>query len=141
LDDARRLSQLIAGESYLLDPPVVVPDTVSSLKISADGTITAPGSEQEQSAVVGRISCVRFDAPRRLFPQGYSLFFAPDGLEPRNAGEEHQSAVRLRQFAIEQSNVKRSEEEHERKEWEAILQSLPSTEIPHMAQDNRPPIR
>jgi flagellar basal-body rod protein FlgF len=82
--------------------PIQFQSTDNSISINPDGTITArEGGNSKNDSARGKLRLVRFDNVQRLQKDGTSLFTAPAGVAPQDAG----STSRVTQGSIEQSNV------------------------------------
>jgi len=82
--------------------PIQFQSTDNSISINPDGTITArEGGNSRNDSARGRLRLVRFDNAQQLQKDGATLFAAPAGLAPQDAGPR----ARVTQGSIEQSNV------------------------------------
>jgi flagellar basal-body rod protein FlgF len=92
-----------AGDRVVGDGgPIQFQSTDNSISINPDGTITArEGGNSRNDSARGRLRLVRFDNVQQLQKDGTSLFSAPAGVAPTEAG----TRARVTQGAVEQSNV------------------------------------
>jgi flagellar basal-body rod protein FlgF len=93
-----------AGDRVIGDGgPIQFQTTDSDVSINPDGSITVRenGNSRTDSAR-GKLRLVRFDAVQRLQKDGSSLFTAPAGIAPQDAGP----TTRVVQGSLEQSNVR-----------------------------------
>jgi len=82
--------------------PIQFQTTDNSISINPDGTITArEGSNSRNDSARGKLRLVRFDNVQQLQKDSTTLFSAPAGAAPQEAG----TRARVKQGSIEQSNV------------------------------------
>jgi flagellar basal body rod protein FlgG len=82
--------------------PIQFQSTDNSISINPDGTITArEGGNSRNDSARGKLRLVRFDSVQQLQKDGTTMFNAPAGVAPQEAG----TSSRVKQGSLEQSNV------------------------------------
>ena len=66
--------QLVSADGFPLNPPINLPQNVSSFSISNDGSVLAEIPDQPQPQNLGQINLVKFQNPGGLNPQGGGQF-------------------------------------------------------------------
>jgi flagellar basal-body rod protein FlgG len=135
VDLQRRLGIVRDDEICLLQPVLTLPEETVSVKIGADGVVTATFVDQVEEQTVGQLKLAIFVDQSHLAPMGSSLLIAPPEIVPRLVNPGSNSAGVIRQGYLEQSNVDVNRELADREQWESILRSLPTTDLPRTARD------
>lgn len=103
--------QLVTGQGYIVQPPVVVPEGASSITIAPDGTVSATLPGTAEPSQLGQITTASFANPAGLQAAGDNFLTetaASGAAQVGIAGE--QGRGRVRQGFLESSNVNVVEE-------------------------------
>ena len=103
--------RLVTSSGYAVQPAIIVPDGVTSLRVSRDGQVEANIAGQAQPAVLGSIQLSDFINPGGLTPRGQNLFLESFASGPPQVGQPGLNGLgELSQGALETSNVNVVEE-------------------------------
>ena len=105
--------QVVTSNGYLLDPPVVLPESfiMNTLSISQDGKITTKVVGQEDPVEVGQMEIYRFVNPAGLSSMGGNLYKTTPASGDEIPGQPAiEGMAKVHQGFLEMSNVKVVEE-------------------------------
>jgi len=103
--------QVVTSKGGLLQPPITVPPTVSSITVGADGTVTGKSITGPDQTTLGNIQLARFVNPAGLEAMGQNLLRATSSSGPvQQLKPGTNGAGVLVQGALEASNVNVVEE-------------------------------
>jgi len=94
------------GDGYKLQPPLDIPQGVSDIGISEDGTVTVIKAGQQNKTVVGQLKITQFVNPQGLNILGGSIYTETDASGPPLDGKPSENgAGKISQGFLESSNV------------------------------------
>lgn len=144
MDEKRRLHlALESEESVVLQPEIIIPAEMVSLKVAGDGTVSVTIRGAESATIVGQIQIVMLEDATQLSPFGHGLYHEALPLD-----QSSQKVVRpgdsgagfIRQGFLEASNVDLERERAQRDKWQMMLKLLPVQDVPRTANGaNRMP--
>jgi flagellar basal-body rod protein FlgG len=103
--------QLATQSGLVLQPSISVPANVSSLSISADGTVLAMVANQARPTQLGQLQMTRFTNPAALQAQGDNVYLASEAAGDPTVGNPGQDGMgSLQQGYLEGANVKMVDE-------------------------------
>ena len=106
-----RISELVTGEGYPVQPGLQIPEGAQSVSIAADGTVSVQVAGQAESVQVGALTLTDFVNPAGLQAIGGNLYLETGASGPAQGGAPGTGGVgRLVQGALEGSNVNVVEE-------------------------------
>jgi flagellar basal-body rod protein FlgG len=102
--------ELVTPSGLTLNPSIQIPDDVSRVVISEDGTVQAEFAGEIDLVIVGQIQLVDFQNPSGLWAVGGNLYIATPESGQQQFMDPNQGFVNIQQAFIESSNVDIAEE-------------------------------
>lgn len=103
--------ELVTVQGFLVDPGITIPADATSIDINEEGQVSVSIPGQTASQVVGQLQLANFVNPAGLEAIGDNLYLETDASGAVTTGNPGQDEMgRVRQAAIEQSNVNVVEE-------------------------------
>jgi len=110
---------------WTLEPPVAVPPGCSEIHVSETGEIRAVAPPDGEWTIVGALELARFSDPSELVPCGENVYCSVRPLDDDRVGAPNSDGLgRIRQGALESSNVDLRQELKELEEIEQYRQAL-----------------
>ncbi len=114
-----------SGTGRLLQPPITIPGDATAVVISPEGIVSVQQQGTSSLTTVGQIELARFANPQGLLKRGENLYAETDASGMATLGNPGQDGLgRLRQGALEASNVEPDQEQIEFNRTAAVLQRI-----------------